>query len=214
MAERLPPPALTPTCKFESCHRKAHARGWCNLHYRRWHTHGDPSVVKKPVKHGMSGQPTYQSWEDMLKRCRNPNNKSYKDYGGRGITVCERWRDFRNFFADMGVKPEAKTLDRIDNSKGYEPSNCRWATRKEQNNNRSAEGIERVRAALRRRNADPAFREANIQRARERIKRVNADPILRAANTERIKRMNADPASRKRQAEGYSAWLKHKRGFA
>lgn len=72
----------------------------------------------------------------MIQRCCNHHARQWKDYGGRGITVAPEWRDFRNFLRDMGEKPPGLTLDRIDNSKGYEPGNCRWATWAEQARNR------------------------------------------------------------------------------
>lgn len=79
--------------------------------------------------------PTYQSWCAMINRCFQPSQPSYQYYGARGITVCERWRSYENFLADMGERPEGMTLDRIDNDLGYEPSNCRWATATEQSRN-------------------------------------------------------------------------------
>ncbi len=81
--------------------------------------------------------PTYMRWFAMIRRCTNKNHKQYKDYGGRGITVCERWlHSFENFLSDMGEVPGKLTLDRKDNAGNYEPSNCKWSTRKEQNRNR------------------------------------------------------------------------------
>jgi hypothetical protein len=84
----------------------------------------------------MKGTPTYAVWRGLRQRCQNPYHKQFAAYGGRGIKVCERWSSFVNFLADMGTKPPGMSLDRIDNDKGYSKDNCRWATSKEQNNNR------------------------------------------------------------------------------
>jgi hypothetical protein len=72
----------------------------------------------------------------MRRRCSNPNTSDWKDYGGKGIKVCDRWNDFRLFFQDMGPRPQGCTLDRIDSSKDYSPDNCRWSTSDVQSNNR------------------------------------------------------------------------------
>lgn len=86
--------------------------------------------------HGKSKTRTYQSWARMKARCYNPNHDKYEYWGGRGITVCERWlNSFENFLADIGEKPIGLTLERTDNSGNYEPGNCRWATMKEQRAN-------------------------------------------------------------------------------
>lgn len=89
-------------------------------------------------KHGKHGTPEYESWRGMKERCYNPNNKRYEDYGGKGIKVCARWKDFSNFYADMGDRPKGTTLDRYPDKYGnYEPSNCRWGTEQEQVRNKT-----------------------------------------------------------------------------
>jgi hypothetical protein len=80
--------------------------------------------------------PTYKSWSHMLWRCTNPKSDRFRYYGERGIRVCRRWMKFRNFLADMGVRPQGKTLERENNSEGYDPKNCRWASRLEQAHNK------------------------------------------------------------------------------
>lgn len=93
--------------------------------------------------------PEYQAWQDMIKRCTRPSNPYYKDYGGRGITVCEQWlTSFAAFFAELGPRPSPKhSLDRKNNNLGYIPGNCRWATKAQQNQNhrRVKLTMERVR---------------------------------------------------------------------
>lgn len=88
-------------------------------------------------KHGHHNSPTYKSWQSMRTRCLNPKADQFHRYGAKGITVCDRWNDFRNFLSDMGVRPSGTTLDRRKNDKGYEPGNCRWATMREQGNNKT-----------------------------------------------------------------------------
>lgn len=96
--------------------------------------------LEKVTIHGRWKQPEYQAWKKAIDRCTNENCKYFKNYGGRGITVCERWMGhdgLENFISDMGPKPSPKhSIDRINNDGNYEPGNCRWATWKEQERNR------------------------------------------------------------------------------
>jgi len=100
------------------------------------------------LKHGHARKEfkskTWMIWCSMIARCSNPNNKQWADYGGRGITVCERWRKFENFLADIGECPDGLSIERRENNGNYEPSNCYWATRAEQNRNKRSNKVHTV----------------------------------------------------------------------
>ena len=94
------------------------------------------SFTQKRHGHATNGlSPTYTTWATMLQRCKNPKNTKFHSYGAVGIDVCDEWLSFDTFLADMGERPEGKTIDRIQGDKGYSKSNCRWATRIEQQSN-------------------------------------------------------------------------------
>jgi hypothetical protein len=99
---------------------------------------GKEKISESRKTHGKTKSKEYAIWQTMKNRCYNPNYEYYHRYGGRGITICDRWlNSFENFYSDMGEKPERYSLDRINNDGNYCPENCRWATQKEQCNNKS-----------------------------------------------------------------------------
>ncbi len=142
-------------CIITGCQNKIFNKGkqWCGKHYNRWRRNGNPLVLQQE-RHGMARSVEYQTWRNMKARCYLPSYIEYQHYGGRGIKVCERWRNsFKNFYEDMGQKPKGKTLDRINTNGDYEPKNCRWATYTEQilsqrlrsTNKTGFKGVQKVR---------------------------------------------------------------------
>lgn len=117
-------------------------RGWCKTHYMRWYRTGDPGGPElQREKHtdrlGVGSQPAYHSWFSARQRCTDPEHPQWPNYGGRGIAMCERWLgSFDAFYADMGDSAPGLSLDRIDNDGNYEPGNCKWSTRSEQQKNK------------------------------------------------------------------------------
>ena len=123
-------------CKMKECENKHKAKGWCRKHYERWLKYGDPNIVLVKM-HGYSSHPLYTVWQNMRERCYNPNYKQYKDYGGRGITVCDEWISDSKAFIEWALPLWKKGLqiDRKDNEGNYGPSNCRFVTYVENQHN-------------------------------------------------------------------------------
>ena len=124
------------TCDIRSTHlRNGNTQSCGCLQVDRIVEHNANQDKSRFATHGMSETATYQTWKNMKQRCLNINNKDYKNYGGRGIVVCDRWLKFENFFEDMGEKPKGLTIDRINNNGNYGQNNCWWTTRIDQSAN-------------------------------------------------------------------------------
>lgn len=129
--------------------------------------------VSHTIKHARSGKgdPTYNTWRAVVSRCTKKYDWSWDRYGAVGITVCDRWLDFSNFLDDMGDRPKGMTIDRIDNSKGYFPGNCRWATNVEQANNTTLNKIVEYRGHKGPLKETVSIFGGNYSLVKERIKR-------------------------------------------
>lgn len=127
-------------CKIKGCENKHYARGWCSKHYQRWWMHDDPLFIKHKTHemHGYTKHPLYKVWDAMKQRCYNENCRQYKYYGGRGIIVCNEWKNSPKTFIEWALLlwKEGLLIDRINNNGNYKPSNCHFVTYEESNLNK------------------------------------------------------------------------------
>lgn len=130
--------STTRKCAVEGCNNPMGSpKEYCPSHYGKLKRNGSP-LISKNERHGKTRTPEYRTWKLMRRRCHNPNDESYNNYGGRGIKVCDRWRNsFLAFYEDMGVRPKNKyTIERINNNGDYEPGNCIWLPQEIQGSNK------------------------------------------------------------------------------
>ncbi len=129
---------IADTCSVTECKEKYKGLGFCSKHYQRFKKRGTIEGFAHRENHSLSDTPEYEVWTGMKKRCYNKNTGQYADYGGRGIIVCDKWREsFLAFLADVGARPSPKhSIDRINNDGNYEPENVHWATDSEQASNK------------------------------------------------------------------------------
>jgi len=141
--------------------------------------------------HGMYKRRIYLNWATMLQRCGNPNNPHYPRYGGRGIRVCERWKTFENFYADMGDPPSrSHSIDRVNNDRGYSPDNCRWATRSQQLLNTRRSFAKQIRLAAPN-FGDKRMSAENIRKTLVEIRRDRSKPrVVRSWATMLVQNMD------------------------